>query len=354
LLRAKLLRERDPGLSEALATGVLLALKTSQGADPKLLARTHTLLGDLAAATRDFEGAEQCYRRARAVHDEPGIVERLYDALRALGEHERALALLASSLEEQPSAALRARSALESFSRGDIEEARESCAALLEERASMEQEVAHAILVLSELCEAFLGRPNDVHTLCDALAARSTEPLARALRAAAAILEQTSIEDPPERWTASEHVSDLFADTLESIAGTVDVTRARAVATYQMRAVKKANEDSALVLEPGCTGFVLPGGEQVSLGRKKLLIRLLAALVKRRIETPGEAASWQDLFEIGWPGEANTHEDAALNRLRVAIRRLRAMGLEEVLLTQDESGYLLDPEHPITILELLP
>ena len=49
-----------------------------------------------------------------------------------------------------------------------------------------------------------------------------------------------------------------------------------------------------------------------------------------------------DLIEAGWPGEKMQHEAATL-RVYTTIRRLRGLGLGDVLVTRDE-GYLLDPE----------
>ena len=87
------------------------------------------------------------------------------------------------------------------------------------------------------------------------------------------------------------------------------------------------------------------------LGRKRLLCRLLVALTERRLEVPGAALSARALFEVGWPGESQTLEEAAHNRLRVAMRRLRATGLEARIVTDESGGYMLDPEIPVAWLE---
>jgi len=54
-----------------------------------------------------------------------------------------------------------------------------------------------------------------------------------------------------------------------------------------------------------------------------------------------------ELVDAGWPGEKMKHEAATL-RVYTTIRRLRALGLAEALLTRDD-GYLLDPETAIVL-----
>jgi tetratricopeptide (TPR) repeat protein len=86
--------------------------------------------------------------------------------------------------------------------------------------------------------------------------------------------------------------------------------------------------------------FRAPGATRVSLARRPSLARLLAALLRNSLETPGEGAPWETLFAEGWPGE-RVQRQAGKNRVQVAIRTLRREGLEPVLLTV-EGAYLLD------------
>lgn len=86
-------------------------------------------------------------------------------------------------------------------------------------------------------------------------------------------------------------------------------------------------------------------GERIDLARHGSLRRVLSALVSARIETPGRAISSEGLLAAGWPGERVLH-DAGMLRVYSAIRRLRRLGLHELLLTRDD-GYLLDPESRI-------
>jgi biotin operon repressor len=53
------------------------------------------------------------------------------------------------------------------------------------------------------------------------------------------------------------------------------------------------------------------------------------------------------LLAAGWPGERVDYE-AGVARVYTTIQRLRALGLQNVLVTQDD-GYLLDPSTPVRI-----
>ncbi len=86
----------------------------------------------------------------------------------------------------------------------------------------------------------------------------------------------------------------------------------------------------------------LPSGESHDLTRHGPLRRMLWALAVSRIDKPGVAMSTLELVEAGWPGEKMKHEAATL-RVYTTVRRLRALGLDAVLMTRDD-GYLLDPE----------
>jgi hypothetical protein len=92
--------------------------------------------------------------------------------------------------------------------------------------------------------------------------------------------------------------------------------------------------------------MVPPGGERVDLLRYGPVRRLLDRLVAHRLEHPGDALSADALIESGWPGERMRHT-AGLLRVYSAIRRLRRLGLDAVLVTRDD-GYLLDPSAPVT------
>ena len=87
--------------------------------------------------------------------------------------------------------------------------------------------------------------------------------------------------------------------------------------------------------------FSLPGGETISLVRRRALGAVLAALASHRIAEPGGAVGVDDLCAAGWPGE-RINRSSARRRLYVTISELRKMGLKESLLKHG-GGYLLDP-----------
>ena len=74
---------------------------------------------------------------------------------------------------------------------------------------------------------------------------------------------------------------------------------------------------------------------------------MLWALAVARNEKRGVAMSTLELVDAGWPGERMKHEAATL-RVYTTVRRLRALGLAEALLTRDD-GYLLDPETAVAL-----
>ena len=102
-----------------------------------------------------------------------------------------------------------------------------------------------------------------------------------------------------------------------------------------------AEIDGAFVVGGESRWMIPPGGARVELVRYGPVRRLLDGLVVARLEQPGAALSAEALIEAGWPGERMRHS-AGLLRVYSAVRRLRRLGLESVLITRDD-GYLLDP-----------
>jgi tetratricopeptide (TPR) repeat protein len=96
-----------------------------------------------------------------------------------------------------------------------------------------------------------------------------------------------------------------------------------------------------LRVTPSRDGFHDADGAFVDLKRKRVAARVLSALVDAHAR--GEALSARELFERGWPGQHAIGEESAMNRLRVAVARLRGLGLGTYLVTTAE-GYLLPPD----------
>lgn len=78
----------------------------------------------------------------------------------------------------------------------------------------------------------------------------------------------------------------------------------------------------------------------MDVARRGAIRRVLHALVEQRHLAPGVGLPVERLFAAGWPGD-RALPTAASNRVYAAVRTLRALGLEAVLLRSGD-GYLLD------------
>lgn len=80
------------------------------------------------------------------------------------------------------------------------------------------------------------------------------------------------------------------------------------------------------------------GRAKIDLSRRAALRRIVLALADRHAHGRGGLAP-EEVREAGWPGERMRPESASA-RVYMAIRRLRALGLEEAIVTTDD-GYAL-------------
>jgi predicted ATPase len=99
---------------------------------------------------------------------------------------------------------------------------------------------------------------------------------------------------------------------------------------------------AALLIAADGRWFRLADQREVSLERRAALHRILAALGRLRVSSPGKALTLDQVLEAGWPGERVSVE-AGTARVYNAIQRLRRLGLEGALRTRDD-GYLLDEQ----------
>jgi hypothetical protein len=88
----------------------------------------------------------------------------------------------------------------------------------------------------------------------------------------------------------------------------------------------------------------LSGRKRVELGPS--LRRMVALLLDRHRREPGRTSSTWDLLDAGWPGE-KVHPDAGANRVYAALKRLRNMGLRNVIERSDD-GYRIPAHARIT------
>jgi hypothetical protein len=85
-----------------------------------------------------------------------------------------------------------------------------------------------------------------------------------------------------------------------------------------------------------------PDGRVLELTKRPVLRRLVHALAREREKAPGKAVSASRLLKHIWPNEKILAR-AAMNRLYVAITRLRDEGLVDAIV-RTADGYLLSPE----------
>jgi predicted ATPase len=162
----------------------------------------------------------------------------------------------------------------------------------------------------------------------------------------------------------SEHLAtvvEVYRGVIEAVSGDLASAerRARTYARAQTedarlalpflhRAIKDERARACTwILDARGVAFRAPGAETVRLDTREPLARLLAVLVRRRIDQPNTALGRGELVAAVWPGEAKLTADSAKNRLKVAVSTLRKAGLE-ILVTRGK-GYLLDPSTPIRV-----
>lgn len=144
-------------------------------------------------------------------------------------------------------------------------------------------------------------------------------------------------DDPePHLSAAAEHAASGYED--DAVASAL----ARVLAERLPRTPRFRITDDGRAFSP-------PTGEPVDITRRKALRGILQLLADFRRDTPGEPATLDDVLEAGWPGEVMTHESGK-RRVYVSVKRLRDLGLEELLVTAGD-GYMLDPNVPIEFVE---
>ena len=99
----------------------------------------------------------------------------------------------------------------------------------------------------------------------------------------------------------------------------------------------KTAQTGALRFERDTRIVTLPSGETIDLSRHSVLWRLFEAIATQHRDKPGTPLSTNDLVQAGWPDEKILYEAGHL-RVYTAIRRLRKLGLGDIIETQDD-GY---------------
>jgi predicted ATPase len=98
-----------------------------------------------------------------------------------------------------------------------------------------------------------------------------------------------------------------------------------------------------LVIGPDMRWFQAPGRKKVDISRGPQARRVLGALVRQRLEAPGEPLSVEALLRTAWPGQRFAVQRSAALRVYVMLAKLRTLGLRDVLRSVGD-GYMLDPD----------
>ncbi len=109
-------------------------------------------------------------------------------------------------------------------------------------------------------------------------------------------------------------------------------TRRPAVAAMLRCIVDATMAEGPPTLEVGLDGawVAVDGGPPIQMTRRPVLQRLLKGLVDGHGADPEAALTTDELFAYGWPGET-IDVGSARNRTRVALARLRKLGLHAVI-----------------------
>ena len=140
------------------------------------------------------------------------------------------------------------------------------------------------------------------------------------LTGAAAAVDGRIQQAKTEQWPFEQFLASLLSDEL--------VHRAEAASPRR------------LTVSPDGRWFQVDSRPVVSLVRRTALRRLLATVLMHREH--GAAVPVQQMVHAGWPRETLSESQGA-TRVYTAIRTLRRMGLENILLTTDR-GYEIAAE----------
>jgi predicted ATPase len=159
---------------------------------------------------------------------------------------------------------------------------------------------------------------------------------------------------------------DVYRGVVEALRGDVAAATRRAVdlarlpmedvrlALPLLRRVLRETEDRARTWTFAAQGasFSAPSGGAVELAARAPLARIVDALVRHRLEHPGDLLAKEPLVRAAWPDEARLPMGPGANRLKVAVSTLRRMGLEPLIVSK-RGGYMLDPTVPVRVVDEL-
>ena len=149
-----------------------------------------------------------------------------------------------------------------------------------------------------------------------------------------ALVERAAVESKGGRLAPFEGLDALLAQR----------PSARGISTYGRKV-----EREPFVADALGRWYTTPDGRKFDLERRKTLARVLATMLAARRDEPGRALSVSDMLDRAW-AEEKLLPRAGANRVYVAMTTLRKMGLRDILVRTD-TGYVLDPDVPLRIIE---
>jgi predicted ATPase/Tfp pilus assembly protein PilF len=255
-------------------------------------------------------------RRLEAItHTNLGLLcQEMGEPVQARTCHERALFAFHEVIDPRSTALCLGRFALALAALGHVDDARRDCGRAAEQLARLGDRVGMAVLGLFRA---------HVELSADApgaeAAARSQVAAARAAGG------------------ADEVALCELSDDARAAVRLIEVGLA----------ARRAELGHLLRVGPAACWFASGGGAREDLSGQRVLRRLLLGLVEQHLAAPGEGLPLDALREVGWPGE-RILRGAAVNRVHVALSKLRRLGLRSFLVCRD-GRYFIDPAAHVEI-----
>lgn len=97
-----------------------------------------------------------------------------------------------------------------------------------------------------------------------------------------------------------------------------------------------------LCVSRGAESVVISGRATIKLRGREAMRKVVDALVQLRRSKPGVAMKVDEVYAIGWASRSDdATSEARSRRVYTMMSRLRRMGMQDVVVTQDD-GYLID------------
>ncbi len=101
--------------------------------------------------------------------------------------------------------------------------------------------------------------------------------------------------------------------------------------------------DAQLCVTRGAEDVVVKGRATIRLRGREAMRKVVDALVQLRRAKPGIAMTVDEVYAIGWASRTDDADmEAKSRRVYTMMSRLRRMGMQDVIVT-DDVGYLIDP-----------